>query len=84
MTDNPTTTGIALAALLLQPQILHALLQTGTLPKPLMVAMMDAAILTVEEMPQDEGFSPEALAFARKRLLDVQKLIEAAAPVGET
>lgn len=84
MTENPTTTGTALAALVLQTQILHALLRTGTLPKQLMVAMMDAAILTVEEMPQGEGFSPEAIAFARKRLLDVQKMIEAAAPVGRT
>ncbi|MGI4793637.1 MAG: hypothetical protein ACRYG8_06025 [Janthinobacterium lividum] len=82
MTDNPTATGTALAALVLQTQILHALLRTGTLPKPLMVAMMDAAILTVEEIPHDEGFSPEAIAFARKRLLDVQKLIEAAGSGG--
>lgn len=82
MTDNPTATGTALAALVLQTQILHALLRTGTLPKPLMVAMMDAAILTVEEIPYDEGFSPEAIAFARKRLLDVQRLIEAAGSAG--
>jgi hypothetical protein len=80
MTDDPAAIGTALAALMLQTQILHTLIRTGTLPKPLMVAMMDAAVLTVEEMPPDEGFSPEAIAFARKRLLDVQRLVEGASP----
>lgn len=76
MIDNPTTAGTALAALVLQTQILHALLHTGMLPRPIMLAMLDAAILAVEEMPQDEGISPEAIAYARKRLLGVQRLIE--------
>lgn len=82
MIYNPTMTGTALAALVLQTQILHALLRTGTLPKPMMLPMLDAAILTVEEMPRDEGISPEAIVYARKRLLGVQRLIEGAGVPG--
>ena len=80
MTDDPSTTGTALAALVLQTQILHALLRTGILPKPLMVAMMDAAILSVEEMPRDQGIGAAAITVARKRLIDVQRLIQATNP----
>ena len=78
MTDNHMTTGTPLAALVLQTQILHALLRTGTLTKPMMVAMTDATILTVEEMPRDGEISSEAVAYARKRLLRVEKLVEGA------
>ena len=44
---------------------------------------LNAAVLTVEEMPRHEGISPEAIAYARKRLLGVQRLIEGAEPVGQ-
>jgi hypothetical protein len=84
MTDDPTTTGTALAAMVLQTQILHALVRTGTLPKPMMVAMLDAAILMMEEMPQSGGIGPEAIAYARRRLLGVQALIEATDPIGRS
>ena len=83
MTENAAATGTALAALVLQTQILHTLLQSGMVPKPAMLAMIDAAILTVEEMPRDGAISSEAIGFARMRLLEVQSMIEGAAPTGQ-
>ncbi|NPD68277.1 hypothetical protein HN018_19215 [Lichenicola cladoniae] len=82
MNDDPLASGTALAAVVLQTQILHALIRTGVLPQKLVAAMMDIAIQSVEEMPRDKGFGPEVVAVARERLLSVQAMVEAAKPRG--
>lgn len=77
MKDNAATLGTTLATFVLQTQILHTLIRTGLLSKERAAAMLDAAILVVEEWPRDEDFSTEIIAVARQRLINTQRLIEA-------
>ena len=82
MSDGPAPAaeGTALAAVVLQTQILHALIRSGTLSKRDALTMLDAAILGVEQMPRDQGFSSAAIAFARERLMSVQRMVEVTRP----
>lgn len=82
MSDGSATAaeGTALAALVLQTQILHTLIRTKTISKQDALAMLDTGVMSVEQMPQDKFFSPAAIAFALDRLMGVQRMVEAVRP----